>query len=81
MWTEENRRFHERRGPRYPSDLTDAEWALIAPFDPAGQARRSSAGGRRPRGDERRSLCAGDLWLLNNPSGPEIPGLTTRGQI
>ena len=30
---------------RYPSDLTDAEWALIEPLDPAGQARRAAARG------------------------------------
>jgi transposase len=29
MWTPENRRAYDRRGLRYPSDLTDAEWALI----------------------------------------------------
>ena len=32
MWTAEQRRAAERRGLRYPSDLTDAEWALIAPM-------------------------------------------------
>ena len=26
----------ERRGLRYPSDLTDAEWALIEPMIPPG---------------------------------------------
>ena len=30
------------RGLRYPSDLTDAEWALIEPIDPASQAWRSA---------------------------------------
>ena len=25
MWTEENRRVYERRGLRYPSDLTDED--------------------------------------------------------
>ncbi len=34
MWTAEHRRAAERRGLRYPSDLTDAEWALIAPMIP-----------------------------------------------
>jgi hypothetical protein len=29
MWTEITRRKYEREGPRYASDLTDAEWALI----------------------------------------------------
>ena len=34
MWTEEQRARHAPRGRRYPSDLTDVEWALIAPFIP-----------------------------------------------
>ena len=31
-WTAEHRRAADRRGLRYPSDLTDAEWELVAPF-------------------------------------------------
>ena len=42
MWKPEHRRAADRSGLRYPSDLNDAEWALIAPFIPP--ARR---GGRR----------------------------------
>jgi len=34
MWTEEHRQRYERRGLRYPSDLTDPEWALIEPLIP-----------------------------------------------
>ncbi len=33
-WTELTRRQHAREGNRYASDLTDAEWALIAPLVP-----------------------------------------------
>ena len=29
VWTEDNRKLYERKGLRYPSDMTDAEWALI----------------------------------------------------
>lgn len=29
MWTAENRTRHDRSRLRYPSDLTDDEWALI----------------------------------------------------
>jgi hypothetical protein len=36
MWTEITRRKYEREGQRYASDLTDAEWAVIAPHMPAG---------------------------------------------
>lgn len=32
MWTAESRRGYERSGLRYPSDLTDAEWALVEPL-------------------------------------------------
>ena len=35
MWTRENRGLYERKGLRYPSDLSDAEWALIAPLIPS----------------------------------------------
>ena len=42
MWTAEHRRAADRRGLRYPSDLTEAEWALVAPF--VTPARR---GGRK----------------------------------
>ena len=33
-WTELTRRKHAREGNKYASDLTDAEWALIAPLMP-----------------------------------------------
>ena len=33
-WTETTRSHYERRCPRYASDLTDAEWALIEPLMP-----------------------------------------------
>ena len=34
VWTPENRSRYDRSHLRYPSDLTDAEWALIAPLIP-----------------------------------------------
>ena len=40
-WTSEHRRAAGRRGLRYPSDLTDAEWALVAPL-----IRPAKRGGR-----------------------------------
>ena len=36
MWTAENRPRYNRDKLRYPSDLTDAEWALIEPLIPPG---------------------------------------------
>jgi hypothetical protein len=61
MWTVEQRQAHDRAGLRYPSDLTDAEWALVEPFVPP--ARR---GGRRRTVDVRqkrrlRTRCSGPL--------------------
>lgn len=43
MWTTENRTRYDRGLLRYPSDVTDEEWALIAPH-PTGQDRRQQAG-------------------------------------
>ena len=34
MWTSANRGRYDRSMLRYPSDLTDAEWALVAPLIP-----------------------------------------------
>ena len=42
MWKPEHRRAAERRGLRYASDLSEAEWALFEPMIPP--AKR---GGRR----------------------------------
>jgi transposase len=58
MWTRENRGLYERQGARYPSDLSDAEWALIAPLIPP--AKR---GGRRREVDVREVLN-GVLYVL-----------------
>jgi len=43
MWTDENRALYDRCKLRYPSDLTDEEWALIEPLIPP--AKRG--GGKR----------------------------------
>ena len=34
MWTSENRALYDRSELRSPSDLTDAEWAFVAPLIP-----------------------------------------------
>ena len=34
MWTAENRHRYDRSKLRYPSDLTDEEWAHVAPLIP-----------------------------------------------
>ena len=51
MWTRENRSLYERKGARYPSDLRDTEWALIAPLVPSVKG-----GGRRREVDVREVL-------------------------
>ena len=48
MWTKENRARYDRRGLRYPSDLTDEEWAVLAPLIP-----RAKRGGNKRSVDER----------------------------
>jgi transposase len=58
MWTVEQRQTHDRAGLRYPSDVTDAEWALVAPFIPP--ARR---GGRR-RTVDMREVLDGIFYIL-----------------
>jgi hypothetical protein len=32
MWTKENRGRYDRSRLRYPSDLTEEEWALVEPL-------------------------------------------------
>jgi transposase len=51
MWKSEHRVAADRRGLRYPNDLTDDEWALICPLIPP--AKR---GGRRRTVDVREVL-------------------------
>ena len=58
MWTTEQRQAYERDGLRYPSDLTDAEWALVEPLIPP--AKR---GGRKREVDVREVLN-GILYVL-----------------
>jgi hypothetical protein len=53
MWKPEHRRAATRRGLRYESDLTDAEWALVAPL-----IRPAKRGGRPRRVDVREVLNA-----------------------
>jgi transposase len=59
MWKPEHRRAAERRSLRYPSDLTDAEWALVAPEIPP--AKR----GGRPREVDQREVLNAILYVLS----------------
>jgi transposase len=46
VWTDEAREVHRPRKGRYPSDVTDSEWALIEPMIPpprkGGRKRKTS---------------------------------------
>lgn len=59
MWTVENRGRYNRDQLRYPSDVTEEEWAEIAPLIPA--ARR----GGRKRSVNIREVFNGLLYVLS----------------
>jgi transposase len=59
-WTEITRPHYERRCARYASDLTDAEWALIAPMMPS--ANRIG----RPRKTDLREVVNALLYLASS---------------
>ena len=59
MWKSEHRRTADRHGLRYPSDLTDAEWALVEPMIPP--AKR----GGRKRSVNLREVLNGIFYVLS----------------
>ena len=59
MWTHENRGCYDRSRLRYPSDLTDAEWALVGPLIPP--AKR----GGNKRTVDVRAVVNGLLYILS----------------
>jgi len=59
MWKPEHRSAADRRGPRYPSDLTDAERALVEPMIP--RAKRCG----RPRDVNVRETLNAILYVLS----------------
>lgn len=66
-WTVDHRRAADRRGLRYPSDLTDAEWALVGPM-----IRPAKRGGR-PRTVDIREVLNGIFCVLS--TGGQWPAL------
>ncbi len=58
MWTAEKRDRHDRSGLRYPSDLSDEEWRIIAPLIPPGRR------GGRHRSVDLRAVLNGVLYVL-----------------
>ena len=59
MWTDKNRAKYDRDHLRYPSDLTDDEWAYVEPLIPP--ARR---GGGKRRVDMR-AVMNGVMYILS----------------
>lgn len=59
MWTTENRPRYDRKGLRYPSDLTDAEWQYVEPLIPP--AKR----GGREREVDVRAIVNGVMYVLS----------------
>jgi putative transposase len=56
-WDDIARKQHNRDGLRYPSDLTDQEWAIIAPFIPPAKS------GGRPRTTYMRSVVDAMFYI------------------
>ncbi len=59
MWTAENRARYDRSQLRYPSDLTDEEWALVKPEIP-----RAKQGGNK-RTVNVREVVNGLMYVLS----------------
>src|SRR5450631_3114679 len=59
MWTKENRRRYDRSGLRYESDVTDDEWAEIAPLLPPAKT------GGNKRHVNLREVVNGLMYILS----------------
>lgn len=58
MWTEQHRKIYQRFERRYPSDMTDSEWARLEPLIPPAKP------GGRPRETNMREAINAILYLL-----------------
>lgn len=58
-WTDAARTEHNRKTDRYPSDMLESEWVLIAPFLPPAKS------GGRPRTTELRSVMNAILYVAS----------------
>jgi hypothetical protein len=56
MWTTNNRARYDRSFLRYPSDLTDDEWALVEPLIPPAK-----------RGGDKRTVIMREVSLRCGP--------------
>jgi transposase len=60
MWTKENRGRYDRSRLRYPSDLTDEEWALVEPLI------ASATPGGNERTVDMREVVNGLMYVLSS---------------
>jgi transposase len=67
MWTADHRRAADRKGLRYPSDLTDAEWVLVERLIPPAKH------GGRKRSVDVREVLNGIFYVLS--TGCQWPAL------
>lgn len=58
MWTKQHRKTYVRVGGRYPSDMTDGEWARLEPSIPPAKP------GGRPRETNMREAVNAIFYLL-----------------
>jgi putative transposase len=67
-WTDTARVEHSRKTGRYPSDMLDREWGLIAPLLPAAKP------GGRPRTTDLREVMNAILYIAASAaSGGHCP--------
>ena len=59
MWTTKNRRRYDRSELRYPSDLTDGEWAYVEPLIPPAKS------GVNKRRIDVREVMNGIMYVLS----------------
>ena len=82
-WIETARREYRRDCPRYASDLTDGEWALVEPFMPPSHRIG------RPRKTDLREIVNAVLYMASDgmpmanatqrlPAGPDSAALFLR---
>jgi transposase len=65
MWTQENRARYDRSKLRYPSDLTDEEWAIIGPVDRLWRSTPPAKPGGNKRTVEVRAVVNGVMYILS----------------
>jgi transposase len=64
MWRQENRARYDRSKLRYPSDLTDEEWAIIAPVDRLWRSTPPAKPGGNKRSIDVRAVVNGVMYIL-----------------